>query len=145
MGGQPRNQTDSEGGPKHAALEAFVEQVARLTDEDRLPLAEGREAVIEAYHAKALRAAADALAGRGEDYVRARARLATAHVPAKLADEDAESLDDEEAARWNEVARLVQQAVDDALLAVLARDKLHPNHLRELYRPWRAVADPNSR
>lgn len=111
----------------------------RLRDEDRLTVAEGRKAVSEAYHAKALRAAAEALAGRAEAYVAVRRRLAGAHVPDSLADGVVPALSAEEVARWNEVARLVQQAIDDALLAFLASDVLHPNHLRELYRPWRAV------
>lgn len=114
----------------------------RLRDEDRLRVAEGRKAVSEAYHAKALRAAAEALSGRAEAYVASRRRLAGAHVPDRLTEEGGLALSADEVARWNEVARLVQQAIDDALLALLASDVLHPNHLRELYRPWRGVFEP---
>ncbi len=113
-----------------------------LRDEDRLRVAEGRKAVSEAYHAKALRAAAEALAGRAETFVACRRLVSGAHVPDRLADEGGAALPADEVARWNEVARLVQQAIDDALLALLVSDVLHPNHLRELYRPWRGVFEP---
>lgn len=119
-----------------------MEQVLRLRDEDRLRVAEGRKAVSEAYHAKALRAAAEALAGRAETFLACRRLVAGAHVPDMLADEGGAALRADEVARWNEVARLVQHAIDDALLALLASDVLHPDHLRELYRPWRGVFEP---
>ena len=114
----------------------------RLTDEERLRVAEGRRAVSEAYHAKALRAAAEALAGRAETFIAYRRLVAGAHVPDRLGDEGGAALPTDVVARWNEVARLVQQAIDDALLALLASDVLHPDHLRELYRPWRGVFEP---
>lgn len=121
------------------ALEDFIEQVLSLSDEDRLAAAEARKAIDERYHASALRAAADPLARRGEAYVEARRRLIGAHVPDSLGDEAGRSLDPREVAGWNEVARLVQQAIDDAVVALLVSDVLHPKHLRELYRPWQGV------
>lgn len=112
-----------------------------MDDESRLAVASARKAVDEAFHEKALRAASDALVGRGDEYVRARRALAGTHVPDKLTGDDADALTGEELARWSEVARLVQQAMDDELMALLTSDVLHPNHLRELHRSWRAAQE----
>jgi hypothetical protein len=91
--------------------------------------------VDEAFHEAALRAAAESLVGRAEAYMRARSQLAGAHVPACLES----SSRGVERARWQDVARLVQLALDDALLAVATSDELHPNHARELYRSFKVV------
>lgn len=128
---------EAEFGPNHAAVAEFVDCVRRLEDEGRLAVAEARKAVDETFHEKALRAASEALPGRGEAYARARRRVAGAHVPDRLASDDAPRRD--EAARWSEVARLVQLAIDETLVAFVASDHLHPNHLRELCRPWKAL------
>lgn len=114
-------------GVKPGAVGDFVDRVLRLSDDDRLAVAEARRAVSEGFHEKALWAAAEALVGRSEEYARARALVARAHVPEGLAEEA------------DEVARLVQLAIDEGLVALVGADVLHPNHLRELYRPWRAV------
>lgn len=90
----------------------------------------------ETFHDGALRSAAEALVGRSEVYATARRAVATAHMPDALATAAA----GEDAERWTDVARLVQLAIDEALVALVATDALHPNHLRELYRPWRVVA-----
>lgn len=89
----------------------------------------------EAFHEAALQSATESLVGRAETYVRARSQLARAHVPECLDGSSA----DAERARWQDVARLVQLALDDALLAVVTSDELHPNHARELYRSFKAA------
>lgn len=103
-------------------MEEFVARARQLTDEERVAVAEARKAVDETFHAKAVIAGLEALAGRGDVYVHARRVVAGVHLSEQIEDE---------------VARLVQLAIDDALLAMIGRDVLHPNHLRELYRPWR--------
>lgn len=127
------------GADTLAPLEQFIEQVLALRDEQRLAAAAARKAVDEAHHERALRAAADLLVRRSEAYADARRRLVGAHLPERLSDEGAPALDGAEAAQWHEVARLVQQAIDDGIVALLLSDVLHPNYLRELYRPWRGV------
>lgn len=87
----------------------------------------------EAFHESARAAAFEALAGRGEEYVRARRALARAHVPERLETEVGDG-------SWAEVARLAELAIDDALLALLGSDLLHPKHVRELYRSFQALA-----
>jgi hypothetical protein len=126
-------------GPTHAAVAGFVDRMRRLTDEQRIAAAEERKRVDEEYHEKALRAAAEALAGRGEAYARARRALAAAHVPEALRIEGDER-DAEQVRRWTEISRLVQLAIDEMLVALIASDVLHPNHLRELSRPWASYA-----
>lgn len=126
-------------GPNRTAVESFIDLVRGLTDENRLAVAEARKAVSEPFHAKAWRAAGEALAGRGEAYLWARRQVARAHIPERLAPEGDDALGGDEAARWSEVARLVQQAIDDALMAFLTSDIVHPKHLRELHRSWRAL------
>ena len=113
------------------AVEAFVAHVRALRDEDRVAVANARRVVDEEFHERALVAGLEILAGRGEEYVRSRRAVADVHLP-----ESPEALGDDAA----EIARLVQLAVDDALIAILTRDALHPNHLRELYRSLKAAA-----
>jgi hypothetical protein len=123
--------------PKGAAsVEDLLARVTRLTDEDRARVAEARKAVDESFHADSLAAASELLVGRGEAYARARSAVAAAHLPAVL---DDEGLEPDERARWGEIARLVEAALDDALLAFLTNDVLHPNHARELYRSLKAI------
>lgn len=105
-------------------------RVNALTDDDRARLADARSALDEDFRAQALRSAAELLAGRAEAYAEARRDVAAAHVP--------EGLDDDPARR-DEVARLVQLAIDELLVGVVVQERLHPKHLRELYRPWRAL------
>lgn len=132
-----RGQTETAGldlGPSHAPVEAFLSRVAGLTDDERAAVAAARASVDEAFHEKALAAAADALVGRGEEYALARRQVSGAHLPERLAagppDRD----------RWTEISRLVQLAIDEALAGLLVSDLLHPNNLRELHRPWRALS-----
>ena len=66
----------------------------------------------------------------GPSSTRPRGVTAGAHVPEKL-DDDPE--------RRDEIARLVELAIDAFLVAVVTQDRLHPKHLRELDRPRRAL------
>lgn len=113
----------------YAAVDSFVERVRSLTDEERRVVAERRRGLDEAFREKALRAAAEAIPPHEAVYVRARARVAGAHVPTRLE----EGVRDDE---WTEISRLVQLAVDEGLLAMVAQRTVHPNHLRELIAPW---------
>ena len=101
-----------------------------LTDDDREALAEARKALDEDFRAQALRSAAELLVGRGETYAVARREVAGAHVPAGL-DGDPE--------RRDQIARLVRLSIDELLVGVVTQERLHPKHLRELYRPWQAL------
>lgn len=111
-------------GPSHDLVAALVERLRVLTDEERRRIADARRQVTEDYHEGSLRAASELLVGRGDAYARARFEVTAVHV--------SDGVDDE-------TARLVQLAVDDALLALVTADLLHPNHVRELYRSCRAV------
>lgn len=105
-------------------------RVRALTDEDRTVLAEARKALDEGFREQALRSAAELLVGRGEAYALARRELAGAHVPQGLGDDRG---------RRDEVARLAELAIDELLVGIVTQERLHPKHLRELYRPWRAL------
>lgn len=105
-------------------------RVLALTDEERISIAEAWKELDETFRDQALGAAAEALVARSEAYALVRRKVARAHLPEGL---------DEDPARRNEVARLVRLAIDEMLLAHVAQDVLHPNHLRELCRPWQAI------
>jgi hypothetical protein len=125
-----------------AAIRAFIERARVMRDEDRKALAEARKATNETFHHGAWRAANEALAGRCEAYIEARRELGASHVPDGLtALTDSAAGDRETIEEWNEVARLAHQAVDDALLALLVRDIIRPDDLRELYRSWKAMLE----
>jgi hypothetical protein len=115
--------------PHLAAVESFVERVLALTDEERKVVAERRRVLDEAFREKAVRAGLEAAAAHAELYVRARARIGGAHLPTTLEEGDRDS-------EWSDVARLVELAVDEGLLAFVGQATLHPNHLRELIAPW---------
>lgn len=112
-----------------ASVDEFVRRVQSLTDEERRVIAARRSQIDEAFHEKALRAGAEALPPHAETYIRARMKVAAAHLPARLE----QGVRDPE---WAEVSRLVQLAIDEGLVAVVGRGTLHPNHLRELIAPW---------
>lgn len=112
-------------------MESFVERARGLTDEQRRVVAGRRRRIDEASREKALRAAAEALPPHADLYVRARARIAAAHLPTQLEEGEPD-------AEWVEISRLVQLAVDEGLVAVVGSGTLHPNHLRELIAPWPA-------
>lgn len=118
-------------------LDEFVTRVLALTDDERRTVAEARRSVDEAFHERALVAATELLVGRGETYAQARRVLATAHVPMALSEHG----DHDERAELADLARHVQLAIDDGLLAVLTSDLLHPNHARELHRSLKVVFD----
>jgi fido (protein-threonine AMPylation protein) len=46
---------------------------------------------------------------------------------------------DDEPSRRDEIARLVELAIDELLVGLVTQERLHPKHLRELHRPWRAL------
>lgn len=127
----PRIVESGQQDPLIAAVESFVERVRNLTDEQRRVVAERRRKIDEAFHEKALRAGAEALPPHAETYVRARARVAAAHLPTTLEQGRADP-------EWAEISRLVQLAIDEGLVAVVGQGTLHPNHLRELIAPWPA-------
>jgi hypothetical protein len=127
-----RGQTEIEAGPAAEAVRSFVARVRALTDDDRTALADARKALDEDFRGQALRSAAELLVGRGEAYALARREVAGAHVPVGL---------DDEPERRDEIARLVELAVDELLVGLVTQERLHPKHLRELHRPWRAL-DP---
>lgn len=104
-----------------------------LTDDRRAAIAERRAGVDEALYAASLRSGAEALVARAGVYAVARRTLATAHVPDALERSD---LSDRERRHWNEVARLVQLAIDEMLVAIAGNEVLHPNHLRALSLAW---------
>ena len=110
-----------------------------MTDEDRVAVARARRNIDERFHEKAVVAGLEIISSRGDEYLGARIALSDAHLPDVLANDGESRLEADELAYWNEVARGAQQAIDDALVAVLASDSLHPNHLRELYRSLGAM------
>jgi len=113
----------------YAGVDSFVERVQALTDDERRVVAERRRLLDEAFRERAVRAGVEAIPPHGEVYVRARQRVAGAHLPDCLE----EGAHNEE---WTEVSRLVQLAIDEGLLAFVGQGTLHPNHLRELVAPW---------
>lgn len=123
-------QTEIQVGPADEAVRAFVARVRGLTDANRAALADARRALDEDFREQALRSAAELLVGRGEAYAVARREVAGAHLPEALEDDPT---------RRDEIARLVELAIDEALAGIVVQERLHPKHLRELYRPWRAL------
>jgi chromosome condensin MukBEF complex kleisin-like MukF subunit len=118
------------------AVHDFVARVLALTDDERRAIADARAFVDESFHRSALLAAAEQLVSGSDEYARARTAVAVSHVPAAL-----EHASPDELEELNRVARHVQLAIDDGLLAVLTRDTLHPKHLRELNRSLGAAFD----
>jgi hypothetical protein len=114
-------------------VEQFVARAARLTDEQRALVAERRATLDEADHVASLRSGAEALVDFAPAYVEARRALAAAHVPDALERDD---LTPDERARWTDVARLMQLAIDEMLVALAGNEVLHPNHLRALSAAW---------
>lgn len=122
-------------------LDEFVTRVLALTDDERRGVADARRAVDEVFHERALAAAAELLVGRGEEYARARRAIGDAHLPRSLRADGA----DGEGSDLADIARHVQLAIDDGLLAVLTSDLLHPNHARELHRSLKGAFDTEGR
>lgn len=124
-----------------AGLEGFIEQARALCDEDRLALAAARRAANEVVRAGAWKAANEMLPPRARAYVAAWGRIGSAFVPERLEDlvRRGSGVDTSEVARWQEVARLVRVAIDDALLALLLADTIPPPDVRELYDPWKTM------
>lgn len=116
-------------------LEAFIEEARRLDDEQRVALADTRRRLDEVGRAAAWKAANEILVGRGEDYVAAWMRLGRAHIPDRLEELRGRGPADE-IERWQEIARLVRLALDEALVALLTADTIPPPDIRELLHPW---------
>lgn len=114
-----------------AVVESFVQRVRSLNDDERRVVAARRRELDEALREKSLRAGAESLSPHADLYVRARARVANAHLPTRLEEGVADG-------EWVEISRLVQLAVDEGLIAMVGQETLHPNHLRELIAPWPA-------
>ncbi len=124
-----------------ASIETFIERARRLTDEDRVRLAEAREASDETFRSGAWKAATEILAQHGRSYHDAWVRIGPAFVPEQLEKLMQVGDDHAEIARWQHVARLARMGMDDALLALASADILRPPDLRELYRPWKTMLE----
>ena len=126
-----------------AHLEPFLERSQALQDEDRVALAEARRAGNEVVRAAAWQAAVDMLPERAGAYVSCLARIGAAFVPDRLEEllRTSSGSDAAEIAEWQEVARLVRLALDEALLALLLSDTITPPNVRELYDPWRKMLE----
>jgi hypothetical protein len=125
-----------------ASVEAFIQRVRQLSDEERVVLADTRRATNELVRADAWRAAAELLPGRANEYATAWGRIGTAFIPERLEHllEHGSGVDTAEIADWQEVARLARTAIDEALLALLFSDTLTPPSQRELIDPWQRAA-----
>ena len=125
-----------------SSVEALIEDARRLGDDERVALADTRRARNEIVRAGAWKAAAELLPARANDYATAWGRIGTAFIPDRLEYllQSASDVDTAEIARWQEVARLVRAAIDEALLALLFSDTLTPPHVRELFDPWQRMA-----
>jgi hypothetical protein len=126
-----------------AGVEAFLERARALRDEDRRALADARRGGSEVVRAGAWRAAVEMLPERANAYVAGWARIGTAFVPERLEEllRTGSGADAAEVAEWQEVARLVRIALDEALLALLLSDTITPPDVRELYDPWRRMLE----
>jgi hypothetical protein len=124
-----------------ASVETFLEQAQALRDEDRRALAEARRAGSEVVRAAAWKAAVEMLPERASAYVSGWAAIGTSFVPERLEELLLEGADAAEIAEWQEVARLVRIALDEALVALLLSDTILPPHTRELYDPWRRMLE----
>ncbi|HEX6197589.1 MAG TPA: hypothetical protein VFZ37_16855 [Jiangellaceae bacterium] len=126
-----------------ATLETFIERSRRLTDEDRLRLAEARAAIDETFHAGAWKAANDIVVQRAWEYRHALVNIGAAFVPGRLEElvQAGTAADRTDVGRWQDVARHARLAIEDALLALVAADLLRPPDLRELYGPWKAMLE----
>lgn len=132
-----------QGRSTSAGVESLVERVRTLQDEDRVALAEARAALDETFHAGAWKAANEVVAERARDYMEPLVRMGSGFVPQRLEElvRMGAEADPLEVMRWQGVARLARAAMEDALLALVAADRLRPPDLRELYGPWRAMLD----
>jgi hypothetical protein len=126
-----------------ATLETFIERARRLTDEDRLRLAEARAAIDETFHAGAWKAANDIVVQHARDYQHALVNIGAAFIPGRLEElvQAGTAADRTDLARWQDLARHARLAIEDALLALVASDLLRPPDLRELYGPWKAMLE----
>ena len=103
-------------------------------------LAEARRSASELVRAAAWKAALEVLPERAAAYVAAWGRIGPVFVPERL-DKllTGPGVDPDEVAQWQEAARLVRVALDEALLALLLADTITPPHVRELLAPWQRM------
>ena len=123
------------------SVEALIERANALGDDERAALAEIRRAANEVVRADAWQAVAELLPARASEYSTAWGRIGTTYIPERLhLLQQGFDVDPAEIAEWQEVARLVRAAIDEALLALLFSDSLTPPHQRELFDPWQRAA-----
>lgn len=124
------------------SVEALIEGARALGDEERTALAEIRRASNEVVRAEAWQAVAELLPTRALEYSAAWGRIGTAFIPERLEHllQQGFDVDTAEIAEWQEVARLVRAAIDEALLALLFSETLTPPNQRELFDPWQRMA-----
>ena len=121
-------------------MEAFIEAARDLCDEDRLVLANERRRLNEIVRAASWKAANEMVGPRAAEYAEAWIRMGPAFIPDRLEELHGEgSGDPDEIERWQDVARLVRIAMDEALVALLAADTIPPPDIRELLHPWKQM------
>jgi hypothetical protein len=128
---------------RSSTVEEFVTRAKALDDEDRLALAQARRAIDESFQVGAWKAGNAIALGRAAEYVEVRVRLGGVFVPDRL--EELVMLgsraDPAELAEWQDVARLVRIALDEATLAHVGLDTLRPPDVRALIGPWKAMLE----
>jgi hypothetical protein len=104
-------------------------------------LAEARRSASEVVRAGAWQAALELLPDRAGSYVAAWGRIGPVFVPERLEEllGTGSAMDPDEVAHWQEAARLVRVALDEALLALLLADTMTPPDVRELLAPWQKM------
>jgi hypothetical protein len=131
--------TGTNGGS--STVEGFVTRAKAMNDDDRLALARARRALDESFQVGAWKAANEVAMGRAAEYLEVRVRLGGVYVPDHL--EELVMLgsraDPAERAEWQDVARLVRAALDEATLAHVGLDTLRPPDVRALIGPWKAM------
>lgn len=128
---------------RSTTVEGFIARAKALDDDDRLALARARRALDESFQVGPWKAANEVAAGRAAEYLEVRVRLGGVFVPDRL--EELVMLgaraDPAELAEWQDVARLVRTALDEAALAHVGLDTLRPPDIRALVGPWKAMLE----
>jgi hypothetical protein len=128
---------------RSTTVEGFVTRAKALDDDDRLALARARRAVDESFQVGAWKAGSEVAMGRAAEYLEVRVRLGGVFVPDRL--EELVMLgsraDPAELAGWQDVARVVRIALDEATLAHVGLDTLRPPDVRALLGPWKAMLE----
>jgi hypothetical protein len=128
---------------RSTTVEGFVTRAEALDDEDRLALAQARRAIDESFQVGAWKAGNEIAMGRAAECLEVRVRLGGVFVPDRL--EELVMLgsraDPAELAEWQDVARLVRIALDEATLAHIGLDTLRPPDVRALLGPWKEMLE----